>query len=58
MSIPIPAHTPDPNIDDPVIPPSDPPPVHEQDPPLADPKPVGDPPSEMPPIKGNPAAYA
>ena len=56
MSIPIPAHTPDPNIDDPVIPPSDPPSVPEQDPPLADPKPVGDPPSEMPPIKGNPAA--
>jgi hypothetical protein len=33
MNNPFPAETPDPNIDNPVIPPSDPQPVPEQDPP-------------------------
>lgn len=33
MSIPIPAETPDPNIDNPTIPPTEPDPVPEQEPP-------------------------
>ncbi len=37
MNIPIPAETPDPNIDDPVLPPGDTEPVPEQDPPVKDP---------------------
>ncbi|KVV04316.1 MULTISPECIES: hypothetical protein [unclassified Pseudomonas] len=53
MSIPIPAETPDPNIDDPVLPPGEPQPVPEEDPPIKDPVPQGDPPSETPPIKAN-----
>ena len=51
MNIPIPAETPDPNIDDPVLPPSDPDPIPEQEPPGADPTPIGGPPSEQAPIK-------
>ena len=51
MNIPIPAETPDPNIDDPVLPPSDPDPIPEQEPPGADPTPIGDPPCEQAPIK-------
>lgn len=51
MNIPIPAETPDPNIDDPVLPPSDPTPIPEQEPPGADPTPIGDPPNEQAPIK-------
>ncbi len=33
MSIPIPAQTPDPNIDQPTLPPTEPQPVPEQEPP-------------------------
>ncbi len=51
MNIPIPAETPDPNIDDPSLPPLDPDPIPEQEPPDADPDPIGDPPTEHPPIK-------
>ncbi|WP_425928182.1 hypothetical protein [Pseudomonas sp. NyZ201] len=54
MSIPIPAETPDPNIDDPTLPPTVP---DEEDPEGVPVKPtvpptVGDPPSEEPPVKG------
>jgi len=53
MSIPIAPEAPDPNVDDPTLPP----PVPEQepdDPPIEPtvPPPVGDPPSEEPPVKG------
>lgn len=51
MNIPIPAETPDPNIDNPVLPPDDPAPIPEQAPPLVKPEPVGDPPSEEAPRK-------
>lgn len=53
MNIPIPAETPDPNIDDPNLPP----PVPDEEPdgipvnPTVPPTPVGDPPSEEPPVK-------
>jgi hypothetical protein len=51
MNIPIPAQTPDPNIDDPTLPP----PVPEEDPDELPLKPtvppVGDPPSDDPPVK-------
>lgn len=53
MSIPIPAETPDPNIDDPVLPPTEPPPIPEEEPPVPIIQPpVGDPPSEAPPVHG------
>lgn len=52
MNIPIPPETPDPNIDDPALPPSQPEPIPEQEPPTADPNPIGDPPSEKVPIRG------
>ena len=45
MNIPIPAETPDPNIDDPVLPPGD------TEPPVKDPNPIGDPPCEDAPMK-------
>ena len=53
MNIPIPAETPDPNIDDPTLPPA----VPEEDPDELPVKPtvpptVGDPPVEEPPMKG------
>lgn len=51
MNIPIPAETPDPNIDDPVLPPVDPNHIPEEEPPVGDPKPIGDPPGEHPPLK-------
>ena len=52
MNIPIPPETPDPNIDDPSLPP----PVPEEDPDAVPIKPtvpptVGDPPSDEPPVK-------
>ncbi|WP_080931987.1 hypothetical protein [Pseudomonas fluorescens] len=50
MSIPIPAETPDPNIDSPTIPSTEPEPVPEQDPPGTTPPPREDPPSTMPPV--------
>jgi len=52
MNIPIPAETPDPNIDDPTLPPAvpdeepDEPPIKPTVPPT-----VGDPPSDEPPVK-------
>ncbi|MCE0464552.1 MULTISPECIES: hypothetical protein [Pseudomonas] len=51
MNIPIPAETPDPNIDDPTLPPPgpDPEPIPEKDPPLDPQPPVGDPPNENSP---------
>ncbi|CAN7522593.1 hypothetical protein LJR277_003509 [Pseudomonas sp. LjRoot277] len=56
MSIPIPAETPDPNIDSPTIPPTEPEPVPEQDPPGTTPPPREDPPSTMPPVVVTPTA--
>jgi hypothetical protein len=50
MSIPIPAETPDPNIDNPTIPPTEPEPVPEQDPPGTTAPPREDPPETMPPV--------
>ena len=50
MSIPIPAETPDPNIDSPVIPPTEPEPVPEQDPPGTTAPSREEPPSTMPPV--------
>ncbi|MGF6513772.1 hypothetical protein ABH912_001238 [Pseudomonas sp. BT76 TE3572] len=50
MSIPIPAETPDPNIDSPTIPSTEPEPVPEQDPPGTAPPPREEPPSTMPPV--------
>ncbi|MGE8143855.1 hypothetical protein ACQKP7_01465 [Pseudomonas frederiksbergensis] len=50
MSIPIPAETPDPNIDNPTIPPTEPEPVPEQEPPGTTPPPREDPPDTMPPV--------
>ncbi|MDD2052148.1 hypothetical protein NPS46_06250 [Pseudomonas putida] len=52
MNIPIPAETPDPNIDDPVLPPTEPQPIPEEEPPVPLQPPVGDPPSEAPPVLG------
>lgn len=53
MNIPIPAETPDPNIDDPVLPPTEPQPIPEEEPPVPIIlPPVGDPPSEAPPVLG------
>nr|WP_246887791.1 hypothetical protein [Pseudomonas protegens] len=49
MNIPIPAETPDPNIDQPTLPPSEPEPIPEQEPPESTPPPKGDPPTTMPP---------
>lgn len=50
MNIPIPAETPDPNIDKPTLPPSEPPPVPRQEPAENTPPPKGDPPSSTEPI--------
>jgi len=50
MTIPIPAETPDPNIDQPTLPPTEPQPVPEQEPPETIPPPKGDPPTTMPPV--------
>jgi hypothetical protein len=54
MSIPIPAETPDPNIDNPAIPDTEPAPVPEQEPPGTTPPPREDPPTTMPPVIVNP----
>jgi|GEM_PF-178345 len=54
MTNPFPAETPDPNIDDPVIPPTDPQPVPEQDPPGTTAPPREEPPTTMPPVIVNP----
>ena len=43
MNIPIPAETPDPNIDDPTLPPPDPNVIPEEEPPGSQPPPITDP---------------
>ncbi|WP_296301317.1 hypothetical protein [Pseudomonas sp.] len=50
MSIPIAPETPDPNIDQPALPPV-PEPQPQQEPPECDPQPMGDPPCEQVPRK-------
>ncbi|NWD76028.1 hypothetical protein HX890_18125 [Pseudomonas gingeri] len=50
MNIPIPAETPDPNIDKPTLPPIEPQPIPEQEPPGSTPPPKIDPPTTMPPV--------
>lgn len=50
MNIPIPAETPDPNIDKPTLPPTEPQPIPEQEPPGSAPPPRIDPPTTMPPV--------
>jgi hypothetical protein len=50
MNIPIPAETPDPNIDQPTLPPTEPQPIPEQEPPGSTPPPRIDPPTTMPPV--------
>ncbi|MDQ0704237.1 hypothetical protein QF043_003029 [Pseudomonas sp. W3I7] len=50
MTIPIPAETPDPNIDNPTLPPSEPQPIPEKEPPENEPPPVEEPPTTMPPV--------
>ncbi|AZD02173.1 hypothetical protein SAMN03159489_02899 [Pseudomonas sp. NFPP07] len=50
MSIPIPAETPDPNIDHPTLPPTEPQPVPEEDPPETTPPPKEEPPIDPAPV--------
>ncbi|MFJ2485307.1 hypothetical protein [Pseudomonas sp. NPDC087639] len=50
MNIPIPAETPDPNIDNPTIPETEPQPIPEQEPPGTTPPPKEEPPTTMPPV--------
>ncbi|MFQ6345906.1 hypothetical protein ACQRBV_23255 [Pseudomonas sp. R11F] len=50
MTIPIPAETPDPNIDKPTLPPTEPEPIPEKEPPETQPPPVEEPPTTMPPV--------
>ena len=50
MNIPIPAETPDPNIDNPTLPPTEPQPVPEQVPPEKLPPAVEEPPNTQPPV--------
>jgi hypothetical protein len=50
MNIPIPAETPDPNIDEPTLPPSEPQPVPEQEPPEQRPPAVEEPPAPQRPM--------
>ncbi len=50
MNIPIPAETPDPNIDKPILPPTEPQPVPEQEPPGSQPPAVEEPVEPMPPV--------
>jgi hypothetical protein len=50
MNIPIPAESPDPNIDEPTLPPSEPQPIPEQEPPENQPPAVEEPPTIPPPV--------
>jgi len=50
MNIPIPAETPDPNIDNPTLPPTEPEPIPEQEPPENEPPPVEEPPTTIAPV--------
>jgi hypothetical protein len=54
MNNPFPAETPDPNIDNPAIPSSEPQPLPEQDPPGTNPPSKEEPPTTMPPVIVNP----
>jgi len=54
MNNPFPAETHDPNIDNPVLPPREPQPVPELDPPGTTPPPREEPPATMPPVIVNP----
>ncbi|MCU1729748.1 hypothetical protein NTD86_22535 [Pseudomonas sp. 7P_10.2_Bac1] len=53
MNIPIAPETPAPDTDNPALPPDEPEPVPEQDPPGRDPAPIGDPPDEQAPMKAD-----
>ncbi|KAF1012205.1 MAG: hypothetical protein GAK32_00319 [Pseudomonas fluorescens] len=55
MNIPIPAETPDPNIDKPPLPPADPDTIPDEEPPENQPPPVQEPPTTMPPVIVNPS---
>ncbi|NWF18246.1 hypothetical protein HX785_31570 [Pseudomonas reactans] len=50
MNIPIPAETPDPNIDKPTLPPTEPEPIPEKEPPENESPAVEEPPNTMPPV--------
>ena len=50
MNNPFPAETPDPNIDKPTLPDTEPPPVPEQEPPGTTPPAKEEPPTTMPPV--------
>ena len=50
MNIPIPAETPDPNIDNPTLPPGKPETIPEKEPPENQPPSVEEPPTTMPPV--------
>ncbi|SDZ48900.1 hypothetical protein [Pseudomonas sp. NFIX28] len=54
MSIPIPAETPDPNIDHPPVPPTEPQPIPEEEPPENPPPPKEDPPGKPAPVIAKP----
>ncbi len=54
MTIPIPAETPDPNIDNPTLPPTEPEPVPEKEPPENVPPPMEEP-TTMPPVIVSPS---
>jgi hypothetical protein len=58
MNIPIPAETPDPNIDNPTLPPTEPEPIPEKEPPEHQPPPVEEPPTTMPPVIVSPSRNA
>jgi hypothetical protein len=58
MNIPIPAETPDPNIDTPTLPPTEPTPIPEKEPPENEPPPVEEPPTTMPPVIVSPSRTA
>ncbi|AZE83774.1 hypothetical protein C4J98_2361 [Pseudomonas orientalis] len=58
MTIPIQAETPDPNIDSPTLPPTEPAPIPEKEPPENEPPPVQEPPTTMPPVIVSPSRNA
>ncbi|MGY2363429.1 hypothetical protein ACW9IO_12820 [Pseudomonas azotoformans] len=58
MNIPIPAETPDPNIDKPTLPPTEPELIPEKEPPENEPPPVEEPPTTMPPVIVSPSQNA
>ncbi|MCP1510872.1 hypothetical protein OKW09_001973 [Pseudomonas rhodesiae] len=58
MTIPIPAETPDPNIDNPTLPPTEPEPIPEQEPPENPPPPMQEPPAPHPGVVVSPSRSA